>query len=87
MLAWSDWLQARLGRSHGIPLEAIYEGLYDWLAARGSAATAREALLADYAASGARGRLAFGTAPHPRPGIRKATAAIPQRQARHLGRG
>ncbi|NCA69496.1 MAG: DUF4080 domain-containing protein [Sphingobacteriia bacterium] len=87
LLTWSDWLHARLGRSHAIPLETLYEGLYEWLAARGDAEMAGAALLADYAASGARGRLSFGATPSSLGSRDSANGvATPRRQVRHLSR-
>jgi hypothetical protein len=83
-LAWSDWLYARLGQVHGIPLEALFNGLHDWLALQGVADAAHEALVADYVATGARGRLSFAPSLRPPPPIRQATGATPERQARHL---
>ena len=69
-LAWSDWIYSRLGKAHGIPLEALYEGLHDWLASQGVAAAAYEALVADYVATGACGRLSFAPSLRPTPPIR-----------------
>ena len=88
-LDWSDGFHARVGRDHGIPLEAFFEGLYAWLGDHGDAEVARAALLADYAACAARGRLSFG-ATHRPPGPRRKTkdsGATPSRQARHLEPG
>ena len=84
-LAWSDWFCDRLGRAHAIALESLYEGLHDWLAPQDPAA--RAALVADYADSGARGRLAFAPERRPPPPRVRApgpTGATPPRQARHL---
>ena len=83
-LAWSDWLYVRLGKVHGIPLEALVNGLHDWLASQGVAEAAHEALVADYTATGARGRLSFAPSLRPPPPIRQAAGATPERQARHL---
>jgi radical SAM superfamily enzyme YgiQ (UPF0313 family) len=81
----SDWLYARLDKIHGIPTEHLSESLHAWLLLRGAAApTATEALLSDYEASGARGRLAFAPARMIPPPSRKAGATLPTRQARHL---
>jgi hypothetical protein len=84
-LDWSDWLYARLDKIHGIPTEHLSESLHAWLLLRGtSAPTATEALLSDYEASGARGRLAFAPARMIPPPSRKSAATLPTRQARHL---
>ena len=83
-LAWSDWLYARLGKVHGVPLEALFDGLHDWLASQGEAIAAHETLVADYRATGARGRLAFAPTLRPPLPISQAAGATPARQARHL---
>jgi hypothetical protein len=83
-LAWSDWMYSRLAKAHGIPLEALYNGLHDWLASQGVAAAVYEVLVADYVATGARGRLSFAPSLRPPLPIRQATGATPERQARHL---
>lgn len=83
-LAFSDGLHRRLGATHGIALERLYEAVHDWLANAPDRAQAHAALLADYAASGARGRVSFAAAP--RPARRRARpGATPPRQDRHLG--
>lgn len=82
-LACSDWLHHRLDTTHGIPAETLYEALFDWLTRDGQGERARASLLADYVASGARGRLAF--APHlgRRHPTRTPSSATPTRQQRH----
>jgi radical SAM superfamily enzyme YgiQ (UPF0313 family) len=86
-LTWSDWSYARLGKAHGIATEHLYECLHDWLSTRGTGTAARDALLADYETSGARGRLSFAATRTIPPPSRKAGAATPTRQARHLKPG
>jgi radical SAM superfamily enzyme YgiQ (UPF0313 family) len=82
---WSDWLYGRLGKVHGIPAESLYEYLLGWLLLQGApTSTAAEALVSDYEASGARGRLAFAAARTILPPSRKTGGTLPTRQARHL---
>jgi hypothetical protein len=85
-LRFCDWLHARAGRTHEIALERQFElvraFLTEELATEAAAAT--EALAADYAASGARGRPAFLPA-GARAGPRAAEGRAALRQARHAG--
>ena len=83
-LAWSDWFYADSGRTHGIPLEHLYEGLHAWLSLQGTAESATEALRSDYAACGARGRLSFDPTRRIPPPSPKVEGTLPTRQARHL---
>ncbi|MBK1643092.1 B12-binding domain-containing radical SAM protein [Thiocapsa imhoffii] len=80
-----DALYARLGTTHGIALERLYEALHAWLLEHGGDPQQITAtLLSDYAASGARGQLGF--APErvrPAP-ARREDSATPARQRRHL---
>lgn len=83
-LAFSDGLHRRLGATHGIALERLYEAVHAWLGTGPDRVRAHAALVADYAASGARGRVSFAAAP--RPARRRARpGATPPRQDRHLG--
>jgi hypothetical protein len=83
-LAWSDWFFAHSGKTHGIPLEHLYEGLHAWLSLQGMAESATEALRSDYAACGARGRLSFDPTRRIPPPSPKTEGTLPTRQARHL---
>jgi radical SAM superfamily enzyme YgiQ (UPF0313 family) len=87
-LRFSDWLYARTGKTHEFALERLHQFLFDFLTGelgveRGEAGGT---LLADYQASGARGRLAFAG-----PGLQvvarddeaDAGASLPRRTARH----
>ena len=60
-LAFSDWLYARLGKRHGIALEALAESLFQYLTSgRGLAEpTVAATLLADFERAGRRERPAF----------------------------
>lgn len=87
-MRFSDWLYAQAGKTHEIALERLHQFLFDFLTAelgvdRGAAGGA---LLADYQASGARGRLAFAD-----PGLSLVRGAdttgaggLPRRTSRHL---
>jgi radical SAM superfamily enzyme YgiQ (UPF0313 family) len=87
-MQFSDWLYARTGKTHEFALERLHQFLFDFLTAelgveRGAAGGT---LLADYQASGARGRLGFAD-----PGLRVVDeggpadpgAGLPRRTARH----
>lgn len=85
-LAFSDWLWAQTGKTHGFTPEELVDMLFEYLGAVCGLAkdSVRAALLADYLASGARanprcleGLLASRPAPQPRAGT------LAQRQARH----
>jgi hypothetical protein len=86
-LDWSDWLFERLGRAHGIPIETLYEALLEWLVRDGQGEIARERLLDDYVASGARGRLSFAPGLARPPPTRGVSATTPARQRRHRENG
>jgi radical SAM superfamily enzyme YgiQ (UPF0313 family) len=60
-LAFSDWLFATTGQTHAIAVERLYDLLFRYLteARAVPVAAARNALAADYVASGSRGKLAF----------------------------
>jgi radical SAM superfamily enzyme YgiQ (UPF0313 family) len=87
-MQFSDWLYARTGKTHEFALERLHQFLFDFLTAeldveRGAAGGT---LLADYQASGARGRLGFAD-----PGLQVVThdenagpgGGLPRRTARH----
>jgi hypothetical protein len=86
-LAFSDWLVARAGRTHGLALEALAAHLRTYLLERQPGADVDTALARDYAGSGARGRLDLGptTAARP-PSGRRAVGAALRRQSTHLSR-
>lgn len=81
-MQFADWLYARTAKTHEFALEKLCGFLHDFLVETGTAAaTAAEAVLGDYAASGAKGRLPFmneGLRPAPAGGRGKL------RQARHV---
>jgi hypothetical protein len=86
---FADWFYARTGKTHEIALERMYDALHDYLVGerRADADAVRAALVADYEATGAKGRLAFmpsGARPAPASGT---TARARMRQARHLQTG
>jgi radical SAM superfamily enzyme YgiQ (UPF0313 family) len=87
-LRFSDWLYARTGKTHEFALERLHQFLFDFLTGelgveRGEAGGT---LLADYQASGARGRLGFAD-----PGLQVVGrgdgtdrgGSLPRRTARH----
>lgn len=60
-MCFSDWLFARTGKTHEFALERLHQFLFDFLTGELGieAGAAGGTLLADYQASGARGRLGF----------------------------
>jgi hypothetical protein len=82
-LRFADWLFARTGKTHEFSLEKLCGFLHDFLIDSGTPSpVAAGTVLADYAASGAKGRLPFmneGIRPAPRAGGRGKL-----RQARHV---
>jgi radical SAM superfamily enzyme YgiQ (UPF0313 family) len=87
-MRFADWLYATTGKTHEMALERLFEHVHRFLTTELGIAqhTAANALLEDYAASGARGRLTFA----PEACVRTARAArgtlAPLRQVRHLHR-
>lgn len=87
-MRFSDWLFARTGKTHEFALERLHQFLFDFLTGElgieGGAAGG--SLLADYQASGARGRLSFAD-----PGLQLVTpetgpvsgGGLPRRTSRH----
>jgi len=82
-MQFTDWLYARTAKTHEFALEKLCGYLHDFLVETGSdAATVAAAVVGDYEASGAKGRLPFmktGTRPEPQPGARGKL-----RQTRHV---
>jgi radical SAM superfamily enzyme YgiQ (UPF0313 family) len=86
-MRFSDWLYAATRRTHEIALDRLFEHVHAFLTTQLEVpeALATQALLADYEASGARGRPSF--MPEHAPGTRRAPVARDKgalRQARHL---
>ena len=86
-MAFSDWLFARTGKTHEIALERLFEHVHAFMTGElkldEPAVTA--ALIGDYMASGARGRLSFmGDERTGAPLSRSASQRAGLRQARHL---
>lgn len=89
-VAFADWLWERAQRTNGLSPEWLVDALFDYLVARGMAVEpVRNALLADYSASGAHGNpqalTGFMSKREPKsqqPDHRKAVRA--QRQDQHL---
>jgi hypothetical protein len=82
-MQFTDWLYARTAKTHEFALEKLCGYLHDFLVETGSDATlVAPAVVGDYEASGAKGRLPFmktGTRPEPQPGARGKL-----RQTRHV---
>lgn len=84
-LAFSDAVAAVAGHPHGLAPESLGRHLHDWLCAHGHPpAAVADAVRRDYAASGARGRLAIPGAMDPAPTRTRAPRVTLPRQARHL---
>lgn len=87
-MRFSDWLYARTGKTHEFALERLHQFLFDFLTGelgigRGEAGGT---LLADYQASGARGRLGFADPGLQVVGRGEGTdrgGGLPRRTARH----
>jgi Protein of unknown function (DUF4080)/B12 binding domain/Radical SAM superfamily len=88
-MRFADWLYGETHKTHEFAFERLCEFLHRYLtqAAAVDAVVATAVLLADYQASGARGRLSFMDAGvRPRDAQRdSATARAHMRQARHVG--
>ena len=86
-MAWSDWLWLQLGSTHQITPEVLVDALFDYLGhpATWPEATVRQALLADYLASGARAnpRALHGLLPRPAASAEKKSRTLATRQKRH----
>ena len=88
-MRFSDWLYARTGKTHEFALERLHQFLFDFLTGELGVASgeAGGALLADYQASGARGRLGFadpGLQVVGRDGNARPGGGLPRRTARHV---
>jgi radical SAM superfamily enzyme YgiQ (UPF0313 family) len=92
-LAFSDWLYATTGATHQIASERLFDAVHEWLVDGGNGGQSddiEQLLLADFEATGAKGRLRFmrkglavGQKP-PAPLSAAARRATPLRQARAL---
>jgi hypothetical protein len=86
--AFSEWLWQRSGLTHGLTPERLVDALFDYLCTQRGCpkAVAREALRADYVASGARANPASlkGHLPAQQHGVSAASGALAARQSRHL---
>ncbi|MCF8160180.1 MAG: DUF4080 domain-containing protein [Polaromonas sp.] len=85
-MAFSDWLWQRQGSTHRLTPEALVDALFDYLSASQSPDLVRQALLADYVASGARAnpQALQGLLPRRTVSPVKAGRTLATRQARHL---
>jgi len=84
-MAFSDWLWQRQGSTHRLTPEALVDAMFDYLSASLSPALVRQALLADYLASGARAnpKALHGLLPRRTASPAKAGRTLATRQARH----
>ncbi|MDO9144868.1 B12-binding domain-containing radical SAM protein [Rhodoferax sp.] len=84
-MAFSDWLWQRQGSTHRLTPEALVDALFDYLSQHLPQATVRQALLADYLASGARAnpKALHGLLPRRTVSAAKAGRTLATRQARH----
>ena len=58
-MAFADWVYATTGKTHQIPLEAVFDLTYDFLCLSRDVALVEAAVLTDYQATGAKGKLGF----------------------------
>jgi len=84
-MAFSDWLWQRQGSTYRLTPEALVDALFDYLSASQSPDGVRQALLADYVASGARAnpKALHGLLPRRTVSPAKAGRTLATRQARH----
>jgi hypothetical protein len=84
-MAFSDWMWQRQGSTHRLTPEALVDALFDYLSASQSPDLVRQALLADYVASGARAnpQALQGLLPRRTVSPVKAGRTLATRQARH----
>jgi hypothetical protein len=84
-MAFSDWLWQRQGSTHRLTPEALVDALFDYLCASLSPTLVRQALLADYLASGARAnpKALHGLLPRRTASPAKAGRTLATRQDRH----
>lgn len=83
----SQRLWQRLGRTHRLSPEELVQALHDELSGSLPLPLLRQALLADYIASGARARpqVLHGLLPRPAPPVTQTQTTLAARQARHQG--
>jgi len=88
-MAFADWLWLHTGKSSGLTPEALVDALADYLGRPGGlpAETVRQALLADYVASGARGnpRALSGLLPRREPPLPRARPLAPRQEQHRAG--
>jgi hypothetical protein len=87
-MAFADWLWLQLGATHKLTPEVLVDALLDYLSQPGRlpADLVRQALLADYIASGARAnpRALQGLLPRQCPAQTQVKPTLVSRQSRHL---
>jgi len=84
-MAFADWLWQRQGSTHRLTPEALVDALFDYLSQHLPPAVVRQALLADYLASGARAnpQALHGLLPRRTASPAKAGRTLATRQDRH----
>ncbi len=84
-MALSGWLWQRMGATHQLTPELLVDALFDYLSQSLPPEVVRQALLADYIASGARAnpKALQGLLPRQAPAQAKATQTLATRQDRH----
>ena len=86
-MMFADWVYATTNKTYQLPLEKVFDLVYDFLALTLPAATVEAALLPDYQATGAKGKLGFmkrGLTLSPPRLSHKLSANTPARQQRHM---
>jgi hypothetical protein len=90
-MAFADWLYATTGKTHQLALERLFDLLHSYLILSHSVEAVETPLLADYASTGAKGKLGFmkrglsiDSPPRATQAEKAAKNAIPPRQQRHV---
>jgi hypothetical protein len=84
-MAFTDWLWQRTAATHRLTPEVLVDALCDYLRQHLSIDAVRQALLADYTASGARSnpKTLQGLLPRQAPSFSKTGRTLATRQERH----
>ncbi|MCM2342822.1 MAG: B12-binding domain-containing radical SAM protein, partial [Rhodoferax sp.] len=84
-MVFSNWLWQRQGSTHRLTPEALVDALFDYLGQHLPPAVVRQALLADYVASGARAnpQALHGLLPRRAASPARASRTLATRQERH----
>ena len=82
-MQFADWLYATTGKTHQIALERLFDLLRDYLILHAELETVEAAVLSDYAATGAKGKLGFMKRGLSIDSAPRSKNAAPPRQQRH----